>query len=47
MAKRRLRSSTVVLGSMGVLAAAITSCGSESDKRCVDPVTHSKLPSYE
>lgn len=25
MAKRRLRSSTVVLGSMGVLAAAITS----------------------
>jgi hypothetical protein len=47
MATRRLRSSTVVLGSMGVLAAAITSCGSEPDKRCVDPVTHSKLPSYE
>ncbi|WP_406429306.1 hypothetical protein [Streptomyces sp. NBC_01589] len=47
MPKRRVRSSTVVLGSMGVLAAAITSCGSEPDKRCVDPVTHSKLPSYE
>jgi hypothetical protein len=44
---RRLRSSTVVLGGMGVLAATITSCGSEPDKRCVDPVTRDKLPSYE
>ncbi|WP_116213496.1 hypothetical protein [Streptomyces olivoreticuli] len=35
--RRRLRSSTVVLGSMGALAAALTSCGSEPDKRCVDP----------
>ncbi|MER7347022.1 hypothetical protein ABT390_16655 [Streptomyces aurantiacus] len=34
--RRRLRSSTVALGSMGVLAAALTSCGSEPDKRCVD-----------
>ncbi|MFF8917948.1 hypothetical protein ACF08M_32780 [Streptomyces sp. NPDC015032] len=47
MAIRRLRSSTVVLGGMGVLAAMITSCGSEPDKRCVDPVTRDKLPSYE
>ncbi|MEJ8636914.1 hypothetical protein ABZY19_08640 [Streptomyces sp. NPDC006475] len=47
MARRRLRSSTVVLGGMGVLAATITSCGSEPDKRCVDPVTQEKLPSYE
>ncbi|MFD4758817.1 hypothetical protein ACFWOJ_07945 [Streptomyces sp. NPDC058439] len=47
MATRRLRSSTVVLGGMGVLAAMITSCGSEPDKRCVDPLTQSKLPSYE
>ncbi|MDT9688743.1 hypothetical protein Q5762_10305 [Streptomyces sp. P9(2023)] len=44
---RRLRSSTVVLGGMGVLAATITSCGSEPDKRCVDPLTRGKLPSYE
>ncbi|MET9430929.1 MULTISPECIES: hypothetical protein [unclassified Streptomyces] len=44
---RRLRSSTVVLGGMGVLAATLTSCGSEPDKRCVDPVTREKLPSYE
>ncbi|WP_327369408.1 hypothetical protein [Streptomyces sp. NBC_01217] len=47
MAIRRLRSSTVVLGGMGVLAAMITSCGSEPDKRCVDPLTQDKLPSYE
>ncbi|WP_421110266.1 hypothetical protein [Streptomyces sp. NEAU-S77] len=33
---RRLRSSTVILGGMGALAAALTSCGSEPDKRCVD-----------
>ncbi|WP_327359164.1 hypothetical protein [Streptomyces sp. NBC_01304] len=32
---------------MGVLAAALSACGSEPDKRCVDPVTHKKLPSYE
>ncbi|MEU9982784.1 hypothetical protein [Streptomyces sp. NPDC050856] len=44
---RRLRSSTVVLGGMGVLAATITSCGSEPDKRCVDPVTRKELPSYK
>ncbi|MFD3533137.1 hypothetical protein [Streptomyces sp. NPDC058664] len=43
---RRLRSSTVVLGGMGVLAATITACGSEPDKRCVDPLTREELPSY-
>lgn len=37
----------MVLGGMGVLAATITSCGSDPDKRCVDPVTREKLPSYE
>ncbi|MER5631720.1 hypothetical protein [Streptomyces nitrosporeus] len=47
MAKRRLRSSTVVLGGMGMLALTITSCGSEPDRRCVDPVTREELPSYE
>jgi hypothetical protein len=34
--RRRLRSSTVVLGGMGVLAAALSACGSEPDRRCVD-----------
>lgn len=34
--RRRLRSSTVILGGMGVVAAALTSCGSEPDRRCVD-----------
>ncbi|RSS55083.1 hypothetical protein [Streptomyces sp. WAC01280] len=43
---RRLRSSTVVLGGMGVLAATITACGSEPDQRCVDPLTRDELPSY-
>ncbi|MER7044350.1 hypothetical protein [Streptomyces jumonjinensis] len=47
MARRRLRSSTVVLGGMGVLAMAITSCGSEPDKRCADPSDLTNLPSYE
>ncbi|MER6916963.1 hypothetical protein ABT354_35410 [Streptomyces sp. NPDC000594] len=48
MAGRRLRSSTVVLGGMGVLALTITSCGgSEPDRRCADPLTQAQLPSYE
>ncbi|MGF0170700.1 hypothetical protein ACQF36_09250 [Streptomyces sp. Marseille-Q5077] len=34
--RRRLRSSTVVLGGMGVIAAALTSCSSAPDRRCVD-----------
>ncbi|MEU9855943.1 hypothetical protein [Streptomyces sp. NPDC047974] len=44
---RRLRSSTVVLGGMGVLAATITACGAEPDRRCADPVTLEELPSYQ
>ncbi|MFH8471387.1 hypothetical protein [Streptomyces sp. NPDC018000] len=47
MAIRKLRSSTVVLGGMGMLAAVLTSCGSEPDKRCVDPLTRKELPSYK
>ncbi|MEW2067432.1 hypothetical protein [Streptomyces sp. NPDC007346] len=47
MAHRRLRSSTVVLGGMGLLALAITSCGSEPDRRCADRSTREALPSYE
>ncbi|WP_031477617.1 hypothetical protein [Streptomyces bicolor] len=39
--RRRLRSSTVVLGGMGVIAAALTSCGSEPDRRCVDRDSYS------
>ncbi|TLS44509.1 hypothetical protein FE633_19555 [Streptomyces montanus] len=34
--RRQLRSGTVVLGGMGLLAAALTACSSEPDKRCVD-----------
>ncbi len=33
---RRLRSSTVVLGGMGLLAVALSACGSDPDRRCVD-----------
>ncbi|MFJ4966180.1 hypothetical protein ACIP6P_27650 [Streptomyces sp. NPDC088729] len=47
MAKRRLRSSTVVLGGMGLLALTITSCGSEPDRRCADRQTQKTLPSSE
>ncbi|MGW6056354.1 hypothetical protein [Streptomyces sp. NPDC055189] len=45
--RRRLRSSTVVLGGMGVLAAALTSCGSEPDKRCVDRDSYDSLTGYK
>ncbi|BAG19534.1 hypothetical protein ACIQUZ_04355 [Streptomyces griseus] len=47
MVTRRLRSSTVVLGGMGLLALTITSCGSEPDKRCADRTTQKTLPSSE
>ncbi|CAM5439746.1 hypothetical protein SATRM34S_02719 [Streptomyces atroolivaceus] len=45
--RRKLRSSTVVLGGMGVLAATLTACSSEPDERCVHPVTQEILPDYE
>ncbi|MDI3423883.1 hypothetical protein [Streptomyces luteolus] len=44
---RKLRSSTVVLGGMGLLAVTLSACGSEPDKRCVDPMSRKQLPSYE
>lgn len=47
MRQRKLRSSAVVLGGMGMLAMTLTSCGSDPDKRCVDPQTHKTLPKYE
>ena len=43
---RRLRSSTVILGGMGALAAALTSCGSEPDKRCVDRDSYDVVKGY-
>lgn len=45
-ARRRLRSSTVVLGGMGVIAAALTSCGSEPDRRCVDRDDYDSVYGY-
>lgn len=45
--RRRLRSSTVVLGGMGVIAAALTSCGSEPDRRCVDRDSYDYLDGYK
>ncbi|REK90649.1 hypothetical protein DY245_09015 [Streptomyces inhibens] len=45
-ARRRLRSSTVILGGMGALAAALTSCGSEPDKRCVDRNSYDTVKGY-
>ncbi|MFH8568906.1 hypothetical protein [Streptomyces sp. NPDC017993] len=45
-ARRRLRSSTVILGGMGALAAALTSCGSEPDKRCVDRNSYDTINGY-
>ncbi|MGX1756160.1 hypothetical protein ACWIG5_04465 [Streptomyces lydicus] len=45
-ARRRLRSSTVILGGMGALAAALTSCGSEPDKRCVDRNSYEAFKGY-
>ncbi|MGK5637098.1 hypothetical protein ACSNOK_02070 [Streptomyces sp. URMC 126] len=44
--RRRFRSSTVILGGMGVLATALTSCGSEPDKRCVDPNSYDVARGY-
>lgn len=44
---RRLRSSTVVLGGMGVLAAALTSCGSDPDRRCVDRDSYDAMLGYK
>ncbi|WP_314411102.1 hypothetical protein [Streptomyces sp. DSM 40484] len=45
--RRRLRSSTVVLGGMGVLATALTSCGSDPDRRCVDRDSYDYTGGYK
>ncbi|MFH8973344.1 hypothetical protein [Streptomyces sp. NPDC017890] len=45
--RRRLRSSTVVLGGMGVLAAALSACGSDPDRRCVDRDSYDYVNGYK
>jgi hypothetical protein len=46
-ARKRLRSGTVVLGGMGLLAAALTACSSDPDKRCVDRDSYTYGKGYE
>ncbi|MEU6479532.1 hypothetical protein ABZ858_22070 [Streptomyces sp. NPDC047017] len=45
--RRRLRSGTVVLGGVGLLAAALTSCSSAPDKRCVDRGSYNAAKGYK
>ncbi|MFJ7155669.1 hypothetical protein ACIQUQ_12090 [Streptomyces sp. NPDC101118] len=46
---RRMRSGAVVLGGMGLLAATLVACGSDSDpdRRCADRKTLKVLPGKE
>ncbi|SED44508.1 hypothetical protein SAMN04490357_4826 [Streptomyces misionensis] len=44
---RRLRSGAVVLGGVGLLAAALTACSSEPDKRCVDRGSYDYARGYK
>ncbi|MET8677788.1 hypothetical protein ABZW18_09400 [Streptomyces sp. NPDC004647] len=44
--RRRMRSGAVILGGMGALAAALTACGSDPDKRCVDRDSYNYLKGY-
>ncbi|GGJ20448.1 hypothetical protein [Streptomyces brasiliensis] len=46
-ARRQLRSGTVVLGGMGLLAAALTACSSDPDKRCVDRDSYNLTKGYK
>ncbi|MEU6664465.1 hypothetical protein [Streptomyces sp. NPDC046727] len=45
--RRQLRSGTVVLGGMGLLAAALAACSSEPDKRCVDRDSYNVTKGYK
>ncbi|BCM68990.1 MULTISPECIES: hypothetical protein [Streptomyces] len=45
--RRQLRSGTVLLGGMGLLAAALTACSSEPDKRCVDRDSYDLTKGYK
>ncbi|MEU3412331.1 hypothetical protein ABZ760_13885 [Streptomyces sp. NPDC006658] len=44
---RQLRSGTVVLGGVGLLAAALTACSSDPDKRCVDRDSYNVSKGYK
>ncbi|MHC5904304.1 hypothetical protein ACVNF4_10420 [Streptomyces sp. S6] len=44
---RRLRSGTVVLGGVGILAVALTACSSDADKRCVDRNSYNAAKGYK
>ncbi|MFF4043741.1 hypothetical protein [Streptomyces sp. NPDC001816] len=46
-ARRRLRSGTVLLGGMGLLATALTACSSAPDKRCVDRDSYRLAKGYK
>ncbi|MEU9285870.1 hypothetical protein AB0D57_14380 [Streptomyces sp. NPDC048275] len=46
-ARRQLRSGTVVLGGMGLLAVTLTACSSDPDKRCVDRDSYNATKGYE
>ncbi|MFF2199211.1 hypothetical protein [Streptomyces sp. NPDC058145] len=45
--RAQLRSTTVVLGGMGLLAAALTACSSAPDKRCVDRDSYRLAKGYK
>ncbi|MEU9150854.1 hypothetical protein AB0D59_09965 [Streptomyces sp. NPDC048417] len=45
--RRQLRSGTVILGGMGLLAAALTACSSDPDKRCVDRNSYTAAKGYQ
>ncbi|MCS0604748.1 hypothetical protein NX794_26535 [Streptomyces sp. LP11] len=45
--RRRLRSGTVVLGGVGLLATALTACSSDPDKRCVDRDSYTQGKGYK
>jgi len=46
-ARRQLRSGTVALGGMGLLAVALTACSSDPDKRCVDRDSYTLSKGYK
>lgn len=45
--QRRLRSGTVALGGVGLLAAALTACSSDADKRCIDRNSYNASKGYK
>src|SRR3954447_25113267 len=45
--RSQLRSTAVVLGGMGLLAAALTACSSDPDKRCVDRDSYTLAKGYK